>query len=363
MKIAIVGVGNIGSKYAVYSEASNNILIKIDPRYFKNSKINEYGSILTIPAKLSLSIDVWVVSTPTSFHLENIKEILKINPKAKMLVEKPIVLVNEFEEFENILKVFKDASVVVNDIYKHSSVTNTFIQNIENLKQNTEIVSISMEFSKNRIKDEVGGRFQDSSYGVMGYEGFHLFSLMKIILNEKDFDQLLNTCDDNSFTPSGDFCLDFNLLSGVHVQMASSIKGNLILNTKTKKIYRSNEAREKILKQKINYGSEFRFRFIEVVFQDGTILTLAYEPYFGFEYRDYKNEHEIIVAIDEETSVEKLKINQLEESFSKQVETLVYSNSVEREIEMEIHNKLARLASAFNCEKQNSSKAKDILYA
>src|SRR3569832_42365 len=64
----------------------------------------------------------WDVCTPPDQHLNVMKKIIAIDPKARMIVEKPICMSNQIDELNEILKTF-EGKIVVNENYLSSDIT------------------------------------------------------------------------------------------------------------------------------------------------------------------------------------------------------------------------------------------------
>jgi predicted dehydrogenase len=126
-----------------------------------------------------IEADLYSVCVPTKDHLKVLKKILNFNHKAKVILEKPPCQPNETEEILQLEKNYNQAKIVVNERYASSYVTQKVIEFIKKYDVNEKILEI--EFTKNRMKDVVEGRFLDEELGVLGYEGPHMLTIVSNI--------------------------------------------------------------------------------------------------------------------------------------------------------------------------------------
>jgi len=86
-KIGICGLGNMGSKHLKVYKSNNNAQVDsvFDPEHI-NKKYTNYNSFLDSCKNL----DGVSICSPSGTHAKTALDILKINPKIKLLIEKPI---------------------------------------------------------------------------------------------------------------------------------------------------------------------------------------------------------------------------------------------------------------------------------
>ncbi len=120
---------------------------------------------------------IWDVCTPTETHYRVVREIVE-NGGTKILVEKPICEPEEIRKFWALLREYQPEMVVVENYL--SSKTNRLVKEYaEKLLEND--ISIKIEFTKNRAKDILDGRFIDKKSYVWGYEGPHMLTCLENI--------------------------------------------------------------------------------------------------------------------------------------------------------------------------------------
>jgi predicted dehydrogenase len=122
-----------------------------------------------------LEFDFWDICVSTSNHFHVMEQILSLDPKAKILVEKPICYSNEISILLDLLTDKQD-QIVINETYCSSQVVHKVAQLICELQFTPE--RIVVEMSKNRVVDVKQGRFLDLNLGALGYEGSHLLTVV-----------------------------------------------------------------------------------------------------------------------------------------------------------------------------------------
>ena len=123
----------------------------------------------------------WDICCPTKYHVEVIREIIKIDPHANIIVEKPICNYSNIKSLNQILKQFK-GKLVVNENYIASSVTQKIKELI--ISMNMTPHRVVSEMTKNRVNDFINGRFVDDKFYAFGYEGSHMVTNV-LALGEK----------------------------------------------------------------------------------------------------------------------------------------------------------------------------------
>ena len=147
----------------------------IDPDPVKQKKAAKRGiKVFSSLAEAAESHPLfWDICCPTKYHLEVIRDIIKIDNRANIIVEKPVCYYCEIEQLSELLKNFK-GKLVVNENYITSLVT----QKIKELIIDLDITpnKVVSEMTKNRINDFINGRFLDNNLGAFGYEGSHIIT-------------------------------------------------------------------------------------------------------------------------------------------------------------------------------------------
>ncbi|OUL33330.1 oxidoreductase [Nostoc sp. T09] len=178
----------------------------------------------------------WDICVSTDQHFEIVKEIIKVAPKANILVEKPICLFSEISDFKKKLLDFQGkitvnenyASSIIKDIVKKSAIQDLHITPKK----------IVVEFTKNRELDFIKGRFIDNDLGALGYEGSHMVALVSALLAEDMPHNILETeFNDFVFQDSqqyldnqGSAYIRYKSSSGVEIELYTSMMGKIKYN-------------------------------------------------------------------------------------------------------------------------------------
>ena len=288
METAIIGYGKAGRLYAQCFEKMGHTVRIIDSNQTEYSSLTHF---LSSPVDLP---EYWVVSSPTSQHLIHLSEILKADPHARVFLEKPAVAKGELSSLQNLLSQYPNAKICINDVYGLSPIVQEWSKKIEEKKLISSLCRISIELSKNRTLDEQNGRFIDTEFGVFGYEGFHLLSILRSALgNGGKIRQLLSKAD-TEFN-SDDLLIRVQSDNSLEIELASSIRGNILLpDSLVQNCYPSSQAAEFAKNQEIPSTSNFRYRYAKASFEDGSTLTLIFEPLYEVNGVDWKNRHLIV---------------------------------------------------------------------
>ncbi|NRD75800.1 Gfo/Idh/MocA family oxidoreductase [Shewanella sp. VB17] len=178
--------------------------------------------------------DFWDICTPTDNHLDALKSIILTQPNAAIIIEKPVCHYTQLDELKLILSTYS-GKLVVNENYFSSRIS-SMIKAIV-CKQGISIKNISIEMSKNRLNDFKRGRFIDTEFGAIGYEGPHMLALCyqlgreflpKNILNIEDVDLYI------PFTANGCFLagqssslIHYQAHNDVSVELYTSLEGHV----------------------------------------------------------------------------------------------------------------------------------------
>ncbi len=118
----------------------------------------------------------WDNCTPPEEHLPVIKQIIEVDPTARIIVEKPICMSYQIGELEELLKTFK-GKIVVNENYLSSDITET-VRKIAIEELQLKPTRIVIEMDKNRTTDFKKGRYVDPE-GAFKYEGTHIITILE----------------------------------------------------------------------------------------------------------------------------------------------------------------------------------------
>lgn len=332
MKVAVVGVGAIGSRHAAYLRGVGHRVITVDC-----DRPADFSAVGDLTA--ASDVDAWIISTPTDTHLQVVGEILERTPAARMLVEKPVCEPRDLPRLEQFILDHQDACIVVNDVYEHSLAVRHFARLAHEYHNTDPIRKITVEFTKNRKLDADQGRFIDTSYGDVGYEWFHMLAVLRSLLPSTQYQQYLArrppviTSEVRVRTPVSDL---------PEIELYASIEGEILFREPTSFAFTSPLVRDQISRGAIPYGSDLRYRFANVETRSGAMLTLVFEPHFGME-PDYKNRHTIHVRGTEVPHSLTVSGNQLHNALSVQLRKLVNGDPGTSQIRLPEHRHMSML--------------------
>ena len=182
--IGIVGYGKIGRIYRmIFDELTAHFLI-VDPKMDEDRENYVYSALGDVPEEIFRHVQAWNICVPTENHLEVLGAILPRNPRAWIIIEKPICLSFEIDSFRALLIRYPDAHIVGNEQYNDSLAINE----LKDFLAKTGISRpelIRIEFSKDRRPDIAAGRFVDLHFGLLGYEWVHMLAILRNLLGEK----------------------------------------------------------------------------------------------------------------------------------------------------------------------------------
>lgn len=181
-RVALIGLGFMGRIYRSRLSAQPDFtVVGVDPDPTVAAEYRTIEGLLrdTTPG-------LWVVSSPTSTHLAAVRQIVRSDPAARILVEKPagglpdlLALVTELRDGA------PRAQVVLSDLYGSGSFHDAVRRAVTALGERP--TEIAIELSKDRRPDELGGRFVCSDYGPYGYEWFHILRILTALVPQSGF--------------------------------------------------------------------------------------------------------------------------------------------------------------------------------
>lgn len=338
MRYAIVGVGHIGAIYARYLEKTGFDIVTVDP-----TSSGEYDSVEDVD-KLE-NIDAWVVATPTATHIGVLHSILQRSPSAHVLLEKPVCVPKEIEMLAVLVDQHPLARIKVSDVYAHSSSVDLFRTQVMNRSKNDPLRYLSIEFTKNRRFDEVhAGRFVDEFYGNVGYEWFHMLSVMRQVLTPAQYRLCLES---ELFDISGDISATIRCPGVPVICLYSSMDGVIGNSAPVAGLFVSDIAERYIEAHQIPYRSAFRYRVADAVFDSGAHITLVFEPAFGTKL-NYKNQHSVVEQDGDQIRRHDVAENHLLRALLAQLEVLAVGDLGSDSTRLAEHRYMARIGRAFS---------------
>lgn len=334
MRVAIVGIGSIGSLYADYLSdvGYETVLVDSDGRFDHK----EVTTVLRVT-----DVDVWIIATPTSTHMEVAQEILRSAPDAAILLEKPACYPAQISTLARAASGHPKARLLVNDVYAYSGAVHTLATAVREQALTDPIVRVAIEFSKNRVQDVENGRFVDTVYGEIGYEWFHMLSILRMIVPPDIYRRYLRTPPSVVTTAVR---TEVTLPDGLSVVLHSSVLGVLGLPELGLRQFTANAPARHLKNRFIPYGSNFRYRAAAVEFRSGATVTMLLEPHYGRTV-DYKNEHVVEVCVNGKIARHDITENHLRRALLHQIDELLLQLPGDSEpLRLDEHRHMADLA-------------------
>lgn len=250
----------------------------IDNNPAKKTKIVADGffSCETYEEAAKLKPHFWDVCTPTDQRLAVIKEILRVDPKACILLEKPVCPIEQIAEFEALDK--SGATFVVNENYLSSQIAEEVKKKaFDDLKLKPKRIII--EFDKNRTQDFKKGRYIDPR-GALNYEGTHMITCLQSLGSAFMPNGNISKKYEDIFIPEqlknqgyADIAYEVN---GVAVNLFSSMKGDVKHSYPPHGVDSIPES---------NTATRYRIIAVEGIDPEGNSATVVgfYEPIKGFK--------------------------------------------------------------------------------
>jgi predicted dehydrogenase len=283
--IALVGFGHMGRLHRRILQSLGERVLTCDP----SCGDADFADIETLAEARP---DLWIVATPTRCHLDVVRRIIDSDPGANLFVEKPICSDGQVAAFQSVARSHA-GFLAANSLYRHSAPLKRLAQRLRNQK----IRKIRIELSKNRMADVQAGRFVDADFGVLGYEGFHLLTILQGLVNGLNLSEVAEAAvsgsrnpDSEEPYPHSDYHSVFRLRSGMEVELATSILGRIHIQLPMvlEKLL-GGEMVQASQRRHIPVGSDLRYRVVEVT-TDTETRHLIYHP-FDPQTDDAANRH------------------------------------------------------------------------
>ncbi|RKT87841.1 Predicted dehydrogenase [Saccharopolyspora antimicrobica] len=284
MNIVIVGIGMIGARHVACFGRAGHRITTVDRK-----EGADHDRVADVPARSD--VDAWVVATPTATHLAVVSEILRCQPNARILLEKPACYPAELGDLVDLVRRHPRARIVVNDVYAHSRVVRRFAESVHRAAAGDPIRKITIEFTKNRVLDIANGRFVDTQYGEAGYECFHMLSILRAILPAGHYERYLRT---NPALVTPEMRVRTAVPELPEVELYTSSGGAIGFAGLAGFAFSASTAKRYLARSIIPFSAELRYRFADVELVSGKHVTLVFEPSYGVA-ADYKNEHTVHV--------------------------------------------------------------------
>jgi hypothetical protein len=311
MRIAVLGAGATGARYATQLRADGHRVVVLDSAGSARSGGARSGGFRAAggpgsgpgpEAALGLGsvdpgmVDVWAVATPTPTRLGLLRGLLRLDPAARVLLEQPACSPADLPALADTAHAHPRARIAVNDVYGHSSAVRRFAEVVAAVAEREpggdRMARITVEFTKNRERDVEHGRFVDTEYGAAGYEWFHMLSILRAILPPAGYAAYLGGTPEQI---APEMRVVMNGRPGLpEIALHASTHGRIGFPGAACFAFSYPLARRRISRGHIPYGSELRYRFAEVEFVSGARVTLVFEPRYQTA-KDYRNVHTVHV--------------------------------------------------------------------
>ncbi|MEW2529041.1 Gfo/Idh/MocA family oxidoreductase [Streptomyces sp. NPDC047071] len=190
--VCVVGYGVAGQLHHRLLGGLGVRVSVVDPAAHRLSpSLPAYTRIEDVPRRTP--VDVWSVCTPTAAHVETVAAVLDRDPRARLLVEKPVCRSWETTDLAALLAKYDESRLVVMNQYAHAAAPGILKAARKEWAPGHPIDAVRIAFGKDRRADIASGRFVDRDYGVFGYEWLHMLALLGTVLPPGVHDRYLAT--------------------------------------------------------------------------------------------------------------------------------------------------------------------------
>jgi hypothetical protein len=335
MRIVIVGIGMIGSRHAACFQRAGHDIVTVD-----SGGGADFDRVARVPGPSS--VDAWVVATPTGTHLGVVEQILRGQPDARILLEKPACYPSQLADFTRIIHRFPRSRIVVNDVYAYSEAVRRFAASVRGSSTFDQVAKITVEFTKNRELDVANGRFVDTQYGEAGYELFHMLSILRAVLPADLYRSYLRA---EPVLATPELRVRTSAARLPQIDLYTSSSGLIGFAGLAAFAFPATAAWHYISRSRIPHGADLRFRFADVELSSGRHVTLVFEPGYGTD-TDYKNTH--AVHIRDAVSRHRFLVtgNHFEGALLRQLDLLRHAREGTAVVRLAEHRYLAAIGAA-----------------
>ncbi len=248
-------------------------LVRNDPTLPKDVLVtDEVGDVQSKFANV-----IWDVVSDDETHLDYVKKIVAVDNRAKIMLAKTPYNTSIIRPYQQILRQNPQVKISITENYAVSNVSIKLRELLAQYRLQPERIII--EFTKNRVKDIIEGRFIHPTLGVLGYEGSHILTILQTLdlalteVKSAAFEDLVLP-DGRVFKNHGS-CLIEGRANGVRVTLFTSMIGKI-----------KYPFEQLGVRGDIGYGDETRHRM--VIVEDAQMRLVAqydpvpeYERYFG----------------------------------------------------------------------------------
>lgn len=350
MKVGIVGVGKIGSLYASFLRNAGHATLLVDPR----AEAAKYRALSELEVRTFSQIDAWIIASPTATHFSILQQILARNGRARVLIEKPVCAPSELHALDALRRSYVDARIMVSDVYGHSPAVLALAKSRRKMSTHLAVRKITVELTKNRVADSTSGRFVDFQYGDLGYEWFHLLSILRALLSPAEYSEYLaNQLSRSCLSPE---IRERTSIPGLpEIELYSSVRGRIGLPELGASGFEHPEIRAELESRHIARGSELRYRFADVELEGNVHATLIFEPGFGFG-GDFKNRHNLVIRAGRHVEKKSIVGNQLSHALFSQLSQLCRRGGASFDLHLAEHRRMFEIKSALSARGESTTR-------
>jgi hypothetical protein len=155
-------------------------VVEIDPARRDDAARQGLRVFGSIAEAFASEPDFWDVCVGSRQHLAVLEEIVGLDRRACVIVEKPVCVHSQLDALHALLERFS-GKLAVNENYLSSTVTHVLrTLAFERLRIGAP-ARVVVEMTKNRGPDFARGRFLDEESGAIGYEGSHMLTVLELL--------------------------------------------------------------------------------------------------------------------------------------------------------------------------------------
>lgn len=245
---AVIGFGKMGRLIGAQLTELNVDWISVDPKASTSMLSVSYSDIGTLPSHIKDKITHIFICVPTQLHQKVLEQTLEEFPHTSIMLEKPVCSPGDFDWFCRAVGSDAFKGVWINNHYVECS---NILRMSEIIQNRRERICLEVGFYKNRASDNAAGRFIDKDFLVWGYEGFHMLTIVAMLLAKAELLQYfgMNGRAYHKYGERSDISWameDFILESGNSVLLKSSTNGLDITDVTEPNLYSEHRRSRKV---------------------------------------------------------------------------------------------------------------------
>ncbi|MFH9400651.1 Gfo/Idh/MocA family oxidoreductase [Streptomyces sp. NPDC017638] len=184
-RVCVVGYGVAGRLHHHLLEAAGLRVCTVDPALTTGPAgvrdrrpVEHWTRLDDVPGPVAL----WSLCTPTRAHVDTLAAVLRREPRARVILEKPACRAEDAPRLLELLRRHPEARLIVVNQYRHARA----LRLLDGLRRrhmpSEPVTAVRVAFSKDRRADMDAGRFIDRDHGVFGYEWPHMLAVASRLL-------------------------------------------------------------------------------------------------------------------------------------------------------------------------------------